>query len=38
VPEDIGSVVAFLLSQDAAWMTGETVLVDGGVSLTAAVE
>jgi NAD(P)-dependent dehydrogenase (short-subunit alcohol dehydrogenase family) len=34
-PEDIGSVVAFLLSDDAAWMTGQTVLVDGGVSLTA---
>jgi 3-oxoacyl-[acyl-carrier protein] reductase len=35
-PEDIGSVVAFLLSDDAAWLTGQTVLVDGGVSLTAA--
>jgi NAD(P)-dependent dehydrogenase (short-subunit alcohol dehydrogenase family) len=38
VPEDIGSVVAFLLSQDAAWMTGQTVVVDGGVTLAAAVE
>jgi NAD(P)-dependent dehydrogenase (short-subunit alcohol dehydrogenase family) len=38
VPEDIGSVVAFLLSQDAAWMTGQTVVVDGGITLTAAVE
>ena len=37
MPEDIGSVVAFLLSQDAAWMTGQTVVVDGGVTLTAAV-
>lgn len=34
-PEDIGSVVAFLLSQDAAWVTGQTVVIDGGVSLTA---
>ena len=33
-PEDIGSVVAFLLSEDSAWMTGQTVVVDGGVSLT----
>jgi len=37
-PEDIGSVVAFLLSADAAWMTGQTVVIDGGVSLTAGEE
>lgn len=35
-PQDIGSVVAFLLSPDADWLTGQTVLVDGGVSLSAA--
>lgn len=33
--EDIGGAVAFLLSPDAAWMTGQTVVIDGGVSLTA---
>lgn len=33
VPEDIGSVVAFLLSEDAAWMTGQLLVVDGGVTL-----
>jgi len=33
VPEDIGSVVAFLLSDDAGWMTGQTLPVDGGVLL-----
>lgn len=33
VPEDIGSVVAFLLSDDAGWMTGQTLTVDGGVLL-----
>ncbi|NMN98358.1 SDR family oxidoreductase [Antrihabitans stalactiti] len=38
VPEDIGGVVAFLLSDDAAWLTGQTVIVDGGVSLSAAGE
>jgi NAD(P)-dependent dehydrogenase (short-subunit alcohol dehydrogenase family) len=38
VPEDIGSVVAFLLSDDAGWMTGQTVVVDGGVTLTGGVE
>ncbi|MEO3783617.1 SDR family oxidoreductase [Actinocorallia sp. B10E7] len=34
VPEDISGVVAFLLSQDAAWLTGQLVVVDGGVTLT----
>ncbi|MFC0315284.1 SDR family oxidoreductase [Gordonia phosphorivorans] len=32
-PEDIGSVVAFLLSGDAGWMTGQTLIVDGGLLL-----
>jgi 3-oxoacyl-[acyl-carrier protein] reductase len=38
MPEDIGGVVAFLLSGDAAWLTGQTVVVDGGLSLTSAEE
>jgi NAD(P)-dependent dehydrogenase (short-subunit alcohol dehydrogenase family) len=33
-PEEIGSVVAFLLSDDAAYMTGEVVSVDGGATTT----
>lgn len=37
VPDDIGSVVAFLLSADAAWMTGQTLVVDGGVLLGGGV-
>lgn len=37
VPEDIGSVVAFLLSEDSAWMTGQVLVVDGGVTLTGGV-
>ncbi len=37
VPEDIGSVVAFLLSDDAGWMTGQTLTVDGGVLLRGGV-
>ena len=37
LPEDIGSVVAFLLSEDAAWMTGQTLAVDGGVLLAGGV-
>ena len=31
--EDIGSLVAFLLSDDASWITGQTVVADGGISL-----
>ncbi|MGW4050412.1 SDR family oxidoreductase [Streptomyces sp. NPDC004779] len=31
-PDDIAGVVAFLLSGDAAWMTGRTVVVDGGLA------
>ncbi|MDI3387563.1 SDR family oxidoreductase [Streptomyces sp. B-S-A8] len=37
VPDDIGSVVAFLLSADAAWLTGQLLVVDGGVTLTGGV-
>ena len=37
VPADIGSVVAFLLSEDAAWVTGQIIVVDGGVTLTGGV-
>ena len=32
-PEEIGKSVAFILSDDADYMTGSTVTVDGGVSL-----
>jgi NAD(P)-dependent dehydrogenase (short-subunit alcohol dehydrogenase family) len=37
VPEDIGAAAAFLASADAAWITGQTLLVDGGVSLGAGL-
>lgn len=36
VPDDIGSVVAFLLSEDASWITGQTLIVDGGVTLAGS--
>jgi 3-oxoacyl-[acyl-carrier protein] reductase len=32
-PDDVGSVVAFLVSQDARWITGDTIRVDGGSKL-----
>ena len=34
---DIGSVVAFLASDDASWITGDTIRVDGGSKLWAFV-
>ncbi|MFF1874370.1 SDR family oxidoreductase [Streptomyces sp. CB03911] len=33
LPEDVAGAVAFLLSTDAAWITGQTVVLDGGVTL-----
>lgn len=33
VPEDIAGAVSFLLSADASWVTGQTLVVDGGVTL-----
>ncbi|MCR2793330.1 SDR family oxidoreductase [Microbacterium sp. zg.Y625] len=32
-PADIAGPVAFLLSDDAAWVTGQTLLIDGGASV-----
>jgi NAD(P)-dependent dehydrogenase (short-subunit alcohol dehydrogenase family) len=37
VPDDVGSVVAFLLSDDAGWVTGQTIVIDGGLILTGGV-
>lgn len=37
VPEDIGGVAAFLTSDQAAWMTGQTLVVDGGIFLNAGI-
>jgi NAD(P)-dependent dehydrogenase (short-subunit alcohol dehydrogenase family) len=33
VPEDIGKVVAFLVSDDADYIHGQTIFVDGGMTL-----
>ncbi|GAA2682803.1 SDR family oxidoreductase [Actinoplanes palleronii] len=38
VPEDVAGTVAFLCSPDAAWITGQTIVIDGGVTLTGVVE
>jgi enoyl-[acyl-carrier protein] reductase III len=34
-PEDVARVVAFLCSEDAAMIVGQTIMVDGGYSLLA---
>jgi NAD(P)-dependent dehydrogenase (short-subunit alcohol dehydrogenase family) len=33
VPQDISGAVSFLLSCDSSWMTGQTVVLDGGATL-----
>lgn len=37
LPEDVAGAVAFLLSDDASWITGRTLVLDGGVTLTGGV-
>jgi glucose 1-dehydrogenase len=32
-PDEIGKLVAFALSDDCEYMTGSTLLMDGGISL-----
>jgi 3-oxoacyl-[acyl-carrier protein] reductase len=37
VPEDVGAAAAFLASADAAWITGQTLVLDGGSTLRAGL-
>lgn len=36
-PADVGAAVAFLASSDSAWITGQTIVIDGGLSLRASL-
>ncbi|CCH76356.1 putative short chain dehydrogenase [Nostocoides japonicum T1-X7] len=38
VPEDVAGAVAYLLSDDASWVTGQLLVLDGGVTLTGGGE
>ncbi|MFD3486598.1 MULTISPECIES: SDR family oxidoreductase [unclassified Streptomyces] len=37
VPEDVGGAAAFLTSDQSDWITGQTLVVDGGIFLNAGV-
>lgn len=36
-PQDVGAAVAFLLSDEASWITGQTLVLDGGLTLNAGL-
>jgi NAD(P)-dependent dehydrogenase (short-subunit alcohol dehydrogenase family) len=37
-PSDIGEAIAFFASDDASWITGQTLCIDGGYLLTTSVD
>lgn len=37
MPEDVASLVWFLLSDEASWITGQTITIDGGLTLNGGL-
>jgi 3-oxoacyl-[acyl-carrier protein] reductase len=37
LPEDVASLVWFLLSDEASWITGQTITLDGGLTLNGGI-
>lgn len=37
VPADVAGAVAYLLSDEASWVTGQTLVLDGGITLTGGL-
>jgi NAD(P)-dependent dehydrogenase (short-subunit alcohol dehydrogenase family) len=37
LPEDVASLVWFLLSDEASWITGQTITIDGGLTLNGGL-
>jgi 3-oxoacyl-[acyl-carrier protein] reductase len=37
LPEDVASLVWFLLSDEASWITGQTITIDGGLTLNGGM-
>jgi NAD(P)-dependent dehydrogenase (short-subunit alcohol dehydrogenase family) len=37
IPSDVAGAVAFLVSDEASWITGQTLVIDGGVTLVGGV-
>lgn len=36
-PEDVASLVWFLLSEESSWITGQTITIDGGLTLNGGI-